>query len=330
MSLRIVLTDTWSWPDVRRGGERYLHELAAALSHAGHTVSILTTGRTRGAEVIEGVPVRRVPQRRPWPHRLGDAAPEVAFGAQSLAALLLAGFDVWHATSIPDGAAAAVAGRVRPGLRTVFTDHGFPVERSRRRRPDWRLQHVLARHIDSYICVSRAAGACLRSDYGREATIVPPGVDLRRFTVPAERHAVPAVFYSGSLVEARKNVPLLLDAVALLRRRVPAVELWLAGPGDVAPTLREHPNGAAAVTLAASLDDLDLASRYGRAWVTALPSRAESFGMAVIESWACGTPAVVLRDSGGPAEIVHEGVGVVSEETAEAFAEALARALDLA
>ena len=64
--------------------------------------------------------------------------------------------------------------------------------------------------------------------------------------------------------------------------------------------------------------------------MTALPSRAESFGMAVIESWACGTPAVVLRDSGGPAEIVHEGVGVVSEETAEAFAEALARALDLA
>lgn len=330
MSLRIVLTDTWSWPDVRRGGERYLHELAAALAHAGHSVSILTTGDRRGSDVIEGVEVRRVPRRAPWRDRLGDTAPEIAFGAQSLAALLPKRFDVWHATSIPDGAAAAVAGRVRPGLRTVFTDHGFPVARSRRHRPDWRLQRLLARHVDSYICVSQAAGAYLRSDYGRDATVVPPGVDLRRFTLPSGRHPVPALIYSGSLVESRKNVPLLLDAVAALRRRVPALELWLAGPGDATRTLEEHPDGAAAVTLATSLDDAGLADRYGRAWTTVLPSRAESFGMAVIESWACGTPVVVLRDSGGPAEIVHDGVGVLSDATPEALADALARGIDLA
>ena len=41
-------------------------------------------------------------------------------------------WDVWHATSTADGAAAALLGRTGR-VRTVFTDHGFPARRSRGR-----------------------------------------------------------------------------------------------------------------------------------------------------------------------------------------------------
>jgi hypothetical protein len=43
MSLRVVLTHVYAWPEVRRGGERYLHGLASALAWAGHAVDIVST-----------------------------------------------------------------------------------------------------------------------------------------------------------------------------------------------------------------------------------------------------------------------------------------------
>ena len=46
--------------------------------------------------------------------------------------------------------------------------------------------------------------------------------------------------------------------------------------------------------------------RYGRAWVTCLPSTHDSFGMALLESLACGTPLVATTDS-APQELVARG-----------------------
>jgi phosphatidylinositol alpha-1,6-mannosyltransferase len=319
VSLRIVLTDTWSWPEVRRGGERYLHELAAALSQAGHDVSILTTGRRRGNEVVEGVPVRRVRRHNPWRQRLGEAAPEVAFGAQSLAALLPARFDVWHATSIPDGAAAAMAGRVRPRLRTVFTDHGFPVRASRERRGDAGLHGRLVRGIGSYVCVSRAAAAWLDRDFGRAAAVVPPGVDTDRFTPGAVREDRPTVLYSGALDEPRKGVRDLVAAVA----RIQGAALWLVGPGT--PDLSGLETGHVTVCRSASPEEMP--ELYRSAWVTALPSTAEAFGMALVESLACGRPVVARRDAGGPAEIVTPETGVLYDGSVPGLTAALEEVL---
>jgi glycosyltransferase involved in cell wall biosynthesis len=47
--------------------------------------------------------------------------------------------------------------------------------------------------------------------------------------------------------------------------------------------------------------------RYGGAWVTCLPSTHDSFGMALLESLACGTPLVTTTHS-APQELVSEGV----------------------
>ena len=77
-----------------------------------------------------------------------------------------------------DGAAAATAAMVRPGLRSVYTDHGFPNPASRRRRPDARIHQHVVDHVDAYVCVSEAAGGFLREGYGREPVVLSGGVDL--------------------------------------------------------------------------------------------------------------------------------------------------------
>lgn len=334
--MRVVLTSVHCWPDVRRGGERYAHELSAALQRAGHDVRILSTGSRPGLGRELDVPVRRLRVRRApghFPEPWQDLAIERGFAAQAAAHLLprLGRFDVWHATSTGDGAAAAVASRLRPGLASVFTDHGFPARRSRDARPDRREHRLVARRVGAYVCVSRAAAACLESDFGRRAEVVPPGVrfDAHR---AGRRHPHPVVLYAGSLVEGRKGLPLLLDAVARLRSSEPALELWLFGQGDPAPLLEAAPAAArAAVTRCELLADDALRDAYAAAWTTVLPSRAESFGMTVVESMASGTPAVVLREGGGPPEIVDsEAVGRHADDDADDLARALGEALELA
>ncbi len=316
MGLRIVLTSVHCWPAVSRGAERYLHELSAALTAAGHRVQILSTGEPPRDRQL-GVAVRRLTPRGSG--RYGWRGAEGMFGLQAFAREGGGRVEVWHATSTGDGAAAATAGLLRPGLRTVFTDHGYPVRRSREQRGDARLHGHLVRHIDHYVCVSAAAGAWLETDYGRTADVVPPGVDTDRFRPGPGRTREPVVLYSGDLAEQRKHVRTLVEAVG----RLEGVALWLVGPGtpDLQGLSTEH------VAVRRRADPAEMPELYRAAWVTALPSVAESFGMALSESLACGTPGVARLDSGGPAEILTPETGVLCGAGVEPLADAVTQAL---
>ncbi len=134
----------------------------------------------------------------------------------------------------------------------------------------------------------------------------------------------PAIVSAGRLAEA-KNYPLLIDAMALLRRRLPAARLFILGQGDQEPQLRRQ---------IASLGLSDAVVLCGfqrnpwkyiaRADVFALTSRYEGFGNVLIEAMACGVP-VVVTSSPGPLEIVRDNVDgvIVPEHTPAAVAQAL-------
>ncbi len=134
----------------------------------------------------------------------------------------------------------------------------------------------------------------------------------------------PAIVSAGRLAEA-KNYPLLLEAMALLRRRVPSARLFILGQGDQEPQLRRQ---------IASLGLTDVVRLCGfqrnpwkyfaRADVFALTSRYEGFGNVLVEAMACGVP-VVVTSSPGPLEVVRDNVDgvIVSEHTAAAVAGAL-------
>jgi glycosyltransferase involved in cell wall biosynthesis len=319
----------YAWPEVRRGGERYLHELASALADTGHRVRVLTTAPTAKRDEVLGVEVTYLRRRHLGRRRFKEHSDEVAFGVQSLARLAATRLDVWHAFGTADAASAAALGRVR-ATRSVYTDLGIPARASRVRRPDRRLHRFVVDHIDHYLCLSVSAGEPLRADYGRPPEVVGGGVDLRRFAPAPQRDPSPVLLFTGSLDTPRKNLGLLLDAVAVLRRRGVPVTLWLSGPGDATALLAAAPpEGRDAVELRGLGEPELLGDLYGRAWVTVLPSVHEAFGLVLVESLACGTPIVAL-DQGGPGEIVQTDIGVRAEATAEGLADACAEALDLA
>jgi phosphatidylinositol alpha-mannosyltransferase len=326
--MRIALTHVTAWPEVRRGGERYLHELAAAFQDAGHDVRVLTSSASPGRGRVLGVETTRVRARTVPRGHFGSESREIAFAAQALLRLGRARLDVWHALGTADAAAAAELGRIR-GWTSVYTSLGFPKRASRDQRADRRLHELVVRHVDHYVCLSHATGAFLRTDYGREPDVIGGGVDTRRFVPATTRHPHPVVLFSGSLDETRKNVPLLLDAFSLLRRRRPDAELWLSGPGDATALIRAAAPGVDHVSVKQADDPDDLVELYGRAWLTVLPSEQEAFGLALVESLACGTPIVTL-DSGGAAELVQDGVGFRSTPSAHDLADACEAALELA
>jgi phosphatidylinositol alpha-mannosyltransferase len=187
--------------------------------------------------------------------------------------------------------------------------------------------------IDVYSGMSKTAVEYLARNYGRlDGVVVPGGVDLRMFSPAERREPTPTILFSGAITERRKGVPLLLEALPLIAEAEPQVQLWLSGPGDPEPFLRDlGPETRQRVKLLGLGDAEQQGDRYARAWITCLPSMHDSFGMALLESLACGTP-IVTTTHGAPKELVDEGVTgeLCTPDDPRGLADACRRGFELA
>lgn len=318
--MRVAITHAYAWPEVRRGAERITVETARALAARGHRVTHVTAARRWGVARDGGVTTIRLPRLRRT-----AANHERDFGL-ALVPLLRAGrFDVVHGLGVRDAEAG-----VRAGRRTLFENMGVPARDWWDRQPERDAHERLVRDAAVYGCMSRYALDHLARDYGRVGSLVPGGVNVREFTPAPARAPTPTLLFSGALAEPRKGLAFLLDALALVAEKEPAVRLWLSGPGDATPLL-----AAAPAAVRDRVDVLGLgeaheqAGRYGRAWVTALPSIDEVFGLVYLESLACGTPVVGTTSAAAP-ERVTPGVGFTCEPgDVRGLADACLAALEL-
>jgi glycosyltransferase involved in cell wall biosynthesis len=329
--VRIALTHAFCWPEVRRGAERFLPELAAALRRRGHEVTHFSAAWDSGRSLDRGVPTIRFKRRFTSQYRH-----EADFGRRLLPRLAATHFDAVHSLGRHDAVASIRAARLRrDGRRTVITDLGLP-------DPVWWRQQGLLQaraaakvvaEIDVYSAMSQTAVDHLAANYGRcDGVVVPGGVDLNAFTPAGERERRPTILFSGAITEPRKGVAVLLRALALIAESEPEVRLWLSGPGDPARLLATAPAAARERTEVLGIGDASAQDqRYGRAWVTCLPSTHDSFGMALLESLACGTPLVTTTHS-APRELVDPGVTgeLCPPQDPPALAAACLRALALA
>ncbi|HEY8678284.1 MAG TPA: glycosyltransferase family 1 protein [Candidatus Dormibacteraeota bacterium] len=138
----------------------------------------------------------------------------------------------------------------------------------------------------------------------------------------------PYVLYLGQW-KAYKNVPLLIEAFQTVRRSHPSAQLVIAGDDPRHPEVREAaahlPMGS--VVLPGRVPDSGIPDLYRGASVVVLPSRAEGFGLPVIEGMACGVP-VVCSDLPVLREIADGGAIFCDPADPAAFAMAIGRVLD--
>lgn len=133
-----------------------------------------------------------------------------------------------------------------------------------------------------------------------------------------------------------KRLDLLLEAFALLHSTRPETALVVAGPlrddsaEQVARFQAAHPELANAVHLPGNLDRTTIRHLAASVDCCCVPSDHETFGLAVIEALALGTPVVATR-CGGPEFILGEDPGlgrVCPRGDASALARALQDVLD--
>lgn len=326
--MRVALLHPFSWPEVRRGAERFTRELAAGLIARGHEPRLITSHAARRARAVEdGLPVLRLRRPPQGVLRRWNVEDPVSHVPGAWLALRRGDDDVAHALDPADALAAT-----RSGRPAVFSYMGIPVESwLRKRRWRYELLRAAVARSDASVALSAAAAARFRAILGADVRVIPPGVDVEAFAPePAARAPEPTIVCAAAVAEPRKRVGLLLEAFATVRRERPGARLVLNRPRDaaLAAALAAH-DGVDVV----DLDDRPaLAAAYRRAWVSALPSVGEAFGLVLAEALACGTP-VVASDDGGMPEVLggDDGVGrLFAGDDPAPLARALLDALDLA
>ncbi len=204
--------------------------------------------------------------------------------------------------------------------------------------PDPKSDRLLARWATASIAISSAVRERLRPwpRAYENCRIIPNGLDLRTFVPRLTRDEARAalgfgddaflVTTVGRLVDFKGHT-ILLNAMAMARRKIPELKCLIVGDGPEKPKLLERAaqeDLAGVVEFLGHRDDIPDVLAASDAFV--LPSPAESFGRVLIEAMAASLPAVAF-DAAGPAEILENGsTGLLVEPgSADELAQAVAR-----
>ena len=119
---------------------------------------------------------------------------------------------------------------------------------------------------------------------------------------------------------------------ALATSAADAVRLVIAGDGEERPVLERLAfdiGVADRVTFTGRLSDERLLDELATCRAVCFPPLQEDYGFVTVEAFAARKAVITCRDSGGPAELVTDGVnGFVCEPTPEALARAMRRLAD--
>ncbi len=138
------------------------------------------------------------------------------------------------------------------------------------------------------------------------------------------------VFFFVSRLTRLKRADLLVRALATPAAN--AVHLVIAGDGEERPVLERLASElgvARRIRFAGHLTDDQLIDELAVCRAVCFPPFQEDYGFVTVEAFASRKAVVTCRDSGGPAELVRDGVnGFVVEPTPEALGRAMRRLLD--
>lgn len=355
------------YPPEGVGGVATLTAAAATgLADAGHEVRVVTRASGIGRVDLEG---------NVWVHRVcDDDDGQVAIGPVSMPAHVAARMravevevcrigrvrpvDVVYGPIWDSETLTLAGGSTFPLVTHIETTMGLAL----RTRDDWPNNPEFMRVIATPLLAAEREllhrSAAVHAISAAIAGTVSADHELGDVPVSVVPIAIPSVAAGGDVaapelpagvstrvlfvgrLEPRKGLDALLDAVAELVRRRPAVVVELVGddtiPLEDGSTYRSRFEAAhrddpasARVRFHGRIDDAALAAMYGAADVFVAPSRYESFGLVFLEAMHRSVAVVGTRVGGVP-EIVLDGETglLVPPDDPEALTAALTRLVD--
>lgn len=307
------------------GVRRYTHELFGAMAGRGD-VEVVAVGVPPGRAIPAGV--RAAPGARALPGNAGwmlTGLPRAASRAR---------LDLFHAPSY-----TAPLGGPRP---LVLTIHDV----SYARRPDWYPYRRDPIRRLFYRWSARAADLVITdSKFSKGEIVAAYGLPPDRIEVvplAAGAHFSPGprlppamfVLHVGD-IHPRRHLPVVLHALARLRRRAPDlhdIRLVLAGvdrgtAGELQALAARLSAGPPLLELRGRATDDELVHLYRTAVALVYPSRYEGFGLPLLEAMACGTPVIASRAASIP-EVTGDAALLRDPDDVDGWAEAIASAGD--
>jgi phosphatidylinositol alpha-mannosyltransferase len=296
-SLRVGIVCPYSF-DVPGGVQNHVLGLARYLREAGHRPSVLAPGQL-GPATEELYVEDFVSVGAAVPVRYNGSVARVNFGPLSAARvtrwLHKGKFDVLHIHEpiTPSISLLALWAAERPVVATFHT----ATPRSRSMQLAGGVLRAAIEKIDAGIAVSEEARNVVVQHLGRDAVVIPNGIQFDDFTHRSETGAElmdscrstgserARLIFLGRLDEPRKGLDVLLAAVPLIMKSRPNLELIVAGQGS-----RSLPEWCCSLGMISVETKIKLL-RSADVFVAPHLAR-ESFGIVLLEAMASGVPIV--------------------------------------
>lgn len=158
----------------------------------------------------------------------------------------------------------------------------------------------------------------------------PPGVDVAVAHPPPHRRREPGErqdhFYTVSRLDGPKRIALVVEAMRRVKTDLPLI---VGGTGPEEGRLRELAAGDQRIRFVGFESDAMVDERYRNALAVPFVPWQEDYGFIAVEAMQCAKPVITALDSGGPCELVDDGVsGFVCEPDAASLAAAMQRLAD--
>jgi len=328
--VRIVFA-THAYAPALGGAERYARGLAEAMATAGHDIHVVTQDRLSAEafyeyghsrigqpkEMLGGVSIHRIPLEAGNPRTLGrtrrdGSIPERVANkmwnryARSLAEELAelapaATFALPHAFPNVDAA-----------LNAPHHGLGIYAPLLHEEDPAWRAEPIESLVSRATVAVALTTWEAMRliSTYGADPShtvVAPPGVDAPDIaSVTPYQSPLPYVVSVGRRT-ASKDLPKVTEAVAALRADGLELVHLVAGPPGEADVDRSLRRFGEAVEIVGQVDESTKWSLIKGSVASVSMSTHESFGIAAVESWRMGRPAISRRTP-VTEEMIEDGV----------------------
>lgn len=231
---------------------------------------------------------------RAWRQALGAYRPQLIhahFGPDALAALPIA-----QTLQIP----------------LVATFHGFDITKNTSSTRYHKNRHQVFERADKIIAVSDYIKKALLEHGCPAHKIIQHyiGINTDLFSGTKQESERPRIVFVGRLVP-KKGCRFLIEAMQLVQKELPEVELHIIGDGPLRAELELLAQGLQGVVFQGVKSQQEIKQALRAAWVFCTPSiiaesgDAEGLGMVFLEAQALGTPAVSF-DTGGVIEAIAD------------------------
>jgi phosphatidylinositol alpha-mannosyltransferase len=304
--VKIGIVCPYAW-DVPGGVSAHIRDQAETLIEMGHDVSVITP-----VEDPDSLPPYAVDGGRPRSVPYNGSVARLTFGVKATARVrrwIREGeFDVLHVHEplAPSLGVLACWSARGPMVATVHSS----IERSRVLVTGYYLAQTALEKISALVAVSEHARRTIVDHLGGDAVLIPNGVRVDHYqdAHPLREWPGPAIGFLGRMDEPRKGLPILLEAFAGIRARIPDAILVLIGPGEPDEVLGDVPAALrSGIVVLGRLNEADKARALASLSVYVAPNTGgESFGIVLLEAMAAGAP-VVASDLDAFARVLDEG-----------------------